>query len=213
MVFAIWYFTECEKKMTATFLQRELKLGSNRTALNILQTLRKAKMLYSKKAEKSESNAETKKLENIVEIKREFIKFHGHSFYILIATEIIGNNIWQIRIQKSEYNNKAQIMEFIKNNVVPYDLVEIDLYPEQNKKRVGIIAELLTADDVGTEYHKLIKRSSYEYRFTNKALNSFLSYMNNNFPKDEFEQGCKQYSLNTASKDVSLSFEELLMLF
>lgn len=68
----------------------------------------------------------------------------------------------------------------------------------------------MTADDVGTEYHKLIKRSSYEYRFTNKALNSFLSYMNSNFPKDEFEQGCKQYSLNTASKDVSLSFEELL---
>ncbi len=34
--------------------------------------------------------------------------------------------------------------------------------------------------------------------------------MNSNFPKDEFEQGCKQYSLNTASKDVSLSFEELL---
>lgn len=101
-------------------------------------------------------------------------------------------------------------MEFIKNNVVPYDLVEIDLNPEQKKKRVGIITELLTADDVGTEYHKLIKRSSYEYRFTNKVLNSFLSYMNSNFPKDEFEQGCKQYSLNTASKDVSLSFEELL---
>lgn len=49
-----------KRKMTATFLQRELKLGSNRTALNILQTLRKAKMLYSKKTEKSESNAETK---------------------------------------------------------------------------------------------------------------------------------------------------------
>lgn len=140
-------------------------------------------------------------------------KFHGHSFYILIATEIIGNNIWQIRIQKSEYNNKAQIMEFIKNNVVPYDLAEIDLYPEQKKKRVGIITELLTADDVGTEYHKPIKRSSYEYRFTNKVLNSFLSYMNSNFPKDEFEQGCKQYSLNTASKNVPLSFEDLLMLF
>lgn len=46
--------------MTATFLQMELKLESNRTALNILQTLRKAKMLYSKKTEKSESNAETK---------------------------------------------------------------------------------------------------------------------------------------------------------
>lgn len=101
-------------------------------------------------------------------------------------------------------------MEFIKNNVVPYDLVIIDLNPEQKKKRVGIITELLTADDVGTEYHKLIKMSSYEYRFTNKVLNSFLSYMNSNFPKDEFEQGCKHYSLNTASKDVSLSFEELL---
>lgn len=48
-------------------------------------------------------------------------------------------------------------MEFIKNNVVPYDLAEIDLNPEQKKKRVGIITELLTADDVGTEYHKLIK--------------------------------------------------------
>lgn len=39
-------------------------------------------------------------------------------------------------------------MEFIKNNVVPYDLVEFDLNPEQKKKRVGIITELLTADDV-----------------------------------------------------------------
>lgn len=214
---AIWYFTECEKKMTAAFLQRELKLGSNRTALNILQTLRKAKTLCTKKAEKSKSNAETKKLENIVEIKREFIKFHGQSFYILIATEIIGNDIGQIRIQKSEYNNKAQIMEFIKNNVVPYDLVESNLNPEQKKRRVGIITQLLTPDDMGTEYNKLIKSSSYEYHFTNKVLNSFLTYMNSKCPKDKFEQGCKRYcmlynrkSLNAASKDVSVSFEELL---
>lgn len=45
-----------------------------------------------------------------------------------------------------------------------------------------------------------------------KCLTVF-SLMNSNFPKDEFEQGCKQYSLNTASKNVSLSLEELLMLF
>ena len=180
-------------------LQKELELGSNRTALNILGKLKKVRY-----------TTRTEKLEHTVEIRQEIINFHGQKFSVLIATEVIGNAIGQIRIQKSDYHNKAQIIEFIKNNVVPYELVETDLSPEQKKKKIGIVTPLLTHEDIGTDYNKLIKNPLYEYRFTKKVLTNFTAWMNNKCPKDKFEQGCKRYCMLHNSKFVSMPFEELL---
>lgn len=196
---AIWLVAEYGKKATADMLQKELELGSNRTALNILSKLKKVRY-----------TTRTEKLEHTVEIRQEIINFHGQKFSVLIAAEVIGNAIGQIRIQKADYHNKAQIMEFIKNNVVPYELVETDLSSEQKKKKVGIVTPLLTHEDMGTDYTKLIKNPLYEYRFTKKVLTNFTAWMNNNCPKDKFEQGCKRYCMLHNSKFVSMPFEELL---
>lgn len=196
---AIWLVAEYGKKATADMLQKELELGSNRTALNILSKLKKVRY-----------TTRTEKLEHTVEIRQEIINFHGQKFSVLIATEVIGNAIGQIRIQKADYHNKAQIMEFIKNNVVPYELVETDLSPEQKKKKVGIVTPLLTHEDIGTDYNKLIKNPLYEYRFTKKVMTNFTAWMNNKCPKDKFEQGCKRYCMLHNSKLVSMPFEELL---
>lgn len=85
---AIWIVAEYGRKATADMLQRELELGSNRTALSILNKIKKAR--YTTK---------TVKLEHTVEINRETIKFHGQALPLLIAVEAIGNAIGQIRIQ------------------------------------------------------------------------------------------------------------------
>lgn len=196
---AIWFVAEYGKKVTANMLQRELELGSNRTALNILTKLKKARYTTM-----------TEKLAHTVEISQEIIHFHGQSVTVLIAAEVIGNAIGQIRIQKAEYHNKAQIMKFIENNVMPYDLVESDLSPEQKKKKVGIVTQLLSQEDMGRSYNKLIKNPSYNYRFTNKVLTNFKTWMDNKCPKDKFEQGCTRYCMLHNSKIISMSFEELL---
>ena len=179
---AIWIVAEYGRKATADMLQRELELGSNRTALSILNKIKKAR--YTTK---------TVKLEHTVEINRETIKFHGQALPLLIAVEAIGNAIGQIRIQQADCNSKVQIIEFIKENVVPYSLVKTDLTTEQKKKNVGIVTPLLMQEDMGSEYHQLIKNPLYEYRFTKKVLNSFTAWMNNKCPRDRFEHGCKLY--------------------
>lgn len=195
---AIWLIAEYGKNATADMLQKELRLGSNRTALNILKKLKKA--INTTKVER---------LEHTVEINQRLINFNGQKFYVLIAAEVMGNAIGQIRIQKTD-NNKAQIMQFVENNVVPYDLVESDLSPEQKKKKVGIVTQLLSQEDMGNDYNKLIKNPSYEYRFTDKVFIKFNSWIWDKHLKDNFEQACKQYCMLHNRKFVSVSFEELL---
>ena len=196
---AIWIVAEYGRKATADMLRRELELGSNRTALSILNKIKKAR--YTTK---------TEKLEHTVEINRETIKFHGQALPVLIAVEVIGNAIGQIRIQQVDCNNKAQIIEFIKENVVPYSLVKTDLTAEQKKKNVGIVTPLLMQEDIGSEYNRLVKDPLYEYRFTRKVLNSFTAWMNNKCQRDGFEYGCKKYCVKHNSNLVSMPFEELL---
>ncbi|MBO4693238.1 MAG: transposase [Clostridia bacterium] len=196
---AIWLFAEYGKKVTADMLQNELELGSNRTALSIIKKLKKAKL-----------TTKIKKLGHTVEITQHPFDFRGQKIYVLVATEIIGNALGQIRIQKSEYRNKTQIIDFIKNNVLPYDLFINDLKPEQKKKQVGIVTQLLTQEDMGSDYNKLIKSPSYQYRFTKKVLYNFKDWMYMKCPKDKFEQGCKIYCVIHNSKYISMTFEELL---
>lgn len=195
----IWLVSEYGKKITADMLQKELELGSNRTALSILGKLRKASAIKT-----------ADKLANTVEVKKEFIIFHGQKFFILTAVEVIGSSIGQIRIQKADHNNKEQITEFIRNNIMPYDLVVTDLSPEQKKKKVGIVTPLPIQREIEADYNRIVKSPMYTYRFTGKVRNDFTVWANNKCPKDKFEQGCKRYCMQHNGKYVHITFEELL---
>lgn len=197
---AIWLLSESGQHITADILQKELKLGSNRTALKMLKTLKNARRIINK----------TVKLEYAVELRQEFISFYGKRIPILIAAEINNNAVRQIRIQEVSYHNKTEIINFIKNNIVPYDCVQTNLSPEEKKKEIGIVTQLLSHDDIGDNYNKLIKSPLYEYRYTREVFNNFNKWLNTKRPKYEFEKYCKVFCALQNSKFVSISFEELL---
>lgn len=195
----IWLIAESGKRVTADTLQDELNLGSNRTALRMLKILRAAQCITNR----------TVKLEHMVEISQNTIKFRGERVPILIAVEINGNTIRQIHIQKMEYN-KAKIKDFIKNYIVPYDSVLTDLSPEEKKKTVGIVTPLLIQGEMGGDYNQLIKSPSYQYRHTRKVCSNFSEWINRYCPKDKFEQGCKMFCALHNRKFITMSFEEIL---
>lgn len=195
---AIWLIAKYGTKITSTVLQEKLELGSNRTALNMLKTINKSRY-----------TTVTKKLEHTVEINHFTVKIGAQNIPIIIAAEIIGTTIGQIRIAKINLSEKAKIAQFIKDNIEPYDLIVCNYDTETKRKKIGIVAEWAIQECIGTEYNKITKMPLYEYRFTKKVYTAFSAWVRK-YPLDKFDVACKRYCDIHNTKFVSMSFKELL---
>ncbi len=195
---AIWLIAKYGTKITSAVLQEKLELGSNRTALNILNTIKKSRY-----------TTVTKKLEHTVELNHFTVKIVTQNIPIVIAVEIIGNTIGQIRIARISLSEKEKIAHFIKDNITPYDLIDCDYDTETKRKKIGIVANWAFQDCIGAEYNRITKLSLYEYRYTKKVYSDFSAWVRK-YPPDKFDVACKRYCDIHNTKFVSMPFEELL---
>ncbi len=195
---AIWLIAKYGTKITSSVLQEKLGLGSNRTALNILNTIKKSRY-----------TTVTKKLEHTVELNHFPIKTKTQNVNIIVAVEIIGNTMGQIRIARISPDEKEKIVQFIKDNITPYDLIECEYDTETKRKKIGIVAYYRLQQCIGAEYNKITKLPLYEYRFSNKVKTDFSAWVKE-CPPDKFDVTCKHYCDIHNTKFVSMPFEELL---
>ena len=117
-------------EMNSQKLMKELKIGSNRTALSMMHKLRSI-MIYPV----------LDKLQGSVELFTTDIKIHNKSFFIAIADELVDKKIGRIRIEIIRRGFKEDLVEFIKKCIVPGSILihkEVGLYnhPQINNKYI-----------------------------------------------------------------------------
>lgn len=190
---AIWLVAKHGKKATVAMLQKELELGSNRTAIRMLKILRRARYTYK-----------TEKLKAPVEIKDYEAKLNGKIIRVIVAAEVSNNKIGRICIFRKDYSHKKQLINYIVNNIVP------DTSSENGKYR-GIICPLLSATDfVGTGHQKEYRYEKYDHKLTDKISKRFNAYSKNSATIERFDLACRNFCIRHNSDFYELTFEELL---
>lgn len=89
---AMWWYTSIpRKKRTAAELQRELGLGSNRTALLMFKKMKRARNRFRPRL---------CKLQGTIKVTRTSISFKGQKRNIAIAVEVVNGKAGRIRIEE-----------------------------------------------------------------------------------------------------------------
>lgn len=186
---AIWLVAKYSKKATVAMLQKELELGSNRTAIRMLKILRRAR--YTFKSEK---------LKVPVEITERDAKLNGKLIRIIVIAEVSNNKVGRIGIFRKDHTDKKQIINYIVNNIVP-----------DTKNNRGIISPLLSAVDfVGTEHKKEYRYEKYDGIITDKISNKFNNFNSKSTTIEQFDLACRNFCIRHNSDFYELTFEELL---
>lgn len=189
---AIWLVAKYGKKATVAMLQKELELGSNRTAIRMLKILRRARYTFK-----------TEKLKVPVEITERDAKLNGKLIRIIVIAEVSNNKVGRICIFRKDYTDKKQIINYIVNNIIP-DTTE-------NKNYRGIISPLLSAVDfVGTEHKKEYRYEKYDGIITGKISNKFNDFNSKSTTIERFDLACRNFCIRHNSDFYELTFEELL---
>lgn len=115
---AIWYFTSGKSKLTAHELQEMIKLGSNRTALAMLHTLRELSACSVKAS--SPICIDQEKLQGTVEIYRNQIRTPRGLAAIAFAVEIQKGKVGRIYMSLIEGSFlSSNLNSFVQDNVEP----------------------------------------------------------------------------------------------
>lgn len=94
---AIWLVAKYGKKVTTDMLQKELELGSNRTAIRMLKILRRARYTFK-----------TEKLKVPVEITERDARLNGKLIRIIVIAEVSNNKSGtNLYFKKGQYKPKA----------------------------------------------------------------------------------------------------------
>lgn len=99
---AIWYVTEQPNKVTAVRLQKELGLGSNRSALMMLNKIKCAMQ-----------RPDLDKLQGTVEVDREQIQGYVPRRYLAVAVEISNKKIGRIKAKIIDNTELTSMNDFI----------------------------------------------------------------------------------------------------
>lgn len=182
---AMWYISEQRRKVTAAELQRELDLGSNRTALSML-----------KKLERAMYRPRLTRLKGEVEISIHDIKIGSATYRIIVALEKSGNNIHRVRIRQLQNKDFADIELFISQCIEPMSTIT-----HRHKK----IQDLNLSD----EYKKILKAQSYKFTRANAVLNKLNAWLNNYPLKMELPKRLNFFCTIVNSSHTPIEFEEL----
>ncbi|MBE6574432.1 MAG: transposase [Ruminococcaceae bacterium] len=101
---AIWYASAQENKLTVAFLQKELNLKSNRTALSMINKLDRIMI-----------RPILHRLHGNIEIITTDIRVKNQYLHFAIAVEVNNNRIGRIRIKQINRDNQSDIVEFVNS--------------------------------------------------------------------------------------------------
>lgn len=191
---AIWYVNMQKGLTTAKGLQTELKLGSNRTALSILNKI-KAEMFTT---DESKIN---RYLDGTIDICIKEFQENNNTISLLVAVEVKNRKKDHIRIyQMPEYSTKVY-HEFITNNIACGSTIR---KAEGNYK---------LTNDLKNYFFKTSEMEHYKAPYANSVYSDFQKYY-----KKKLEMNCNisvsaiieiyTYWTNSITNDIT--FDEIL---
>ncbi len=190
---AIWYITSNKEKLTATALQHQLGLGSNRTALSMLKKIRYA-MFSTKQV----------KLKGKIELYQEYNYSEKNKLNILlIAVEINNKKIGRIKLKRVDSRDYKEINDFVETNIENGSVIYC-------KKWHGI------SDLVSKGYICKVKTDRYTFPYSNKIKNKFKSWLKENCNNNKIRISYNVYACNAFCKEFNKyklipTFDELLI--
>jgi len=178
---AIWYVTSQTNKVKASELQRVLGLGSNRTALKMLNKIRCA-MLCS----------DVGQLHGTVEVGRQQIRGTNPRKYLAVAVEVAHTKAGQIRAGIVNDTSFESMNEFVKKCVAPGSIIQSDCWDGRNQEMNQI-------------YTYRQRLETYEFPYADKVFQIFFNVTGNE-TAEYFDAYCARYN----SQKAKITFEALL---
>lgn len=192
---AMWYITSSNEKVTATKLQKDLGIGSNRTVLQMLKKLNYAKSINN---DRKVIEKDYTKLQGTVEISRKSIKTPKTAIPVAVAVEVIDKKIGRVKADTIDSLYSDKLNSFIMNNIeVGSTLICSGWNNFDELKEKGYI-------------HKQ-KEHKYTFKYAESILLKLQNYLNNDKNQanisDCLESFCAEYN---HPQKTTLTFEELV---
>lgn len=146
---AIWYVTEQPDKVTAVKLQKELGLGSNRTALMMLNKMKRAML-----------RPDMGQLQGTVEVNREQIQGCKPRRYLAVAVEISNKKIGRIKAKIIDNTDPESMNDFIKDCVEEGSTIISNYWDGRDKM-------------MNQRYTYEAKLETYEFPYADKVFRMF----------------------------------------
>ncbi len=181
---AMWYISEQRRKVTAAELQRELNLGSNRTALSMLKKLERA--MYRRRLTK---------LKGTVEVSTHNMKIGATTHLLIFAMEMNGKNVQRIRIRQFEKEDPMDVPNFVDDCIVPNSTIQ---------HRNWALQKLVLYN----EYEMVLKPQTYEFTRAKKVFNKLKAWLNNYPLKMELSKRLDFFCTIVNSSKTPIEFEE-----
>lgn len=141
--------------VTASYLQKELSIGSNRTALHIFHKL-KLIMIYPV----------LEKLQGNVEIITTDILIANKKVFVAIAVEVNHQKIGRIRIVPIARGVRTDIVDFIDSCIKSGSTI---IHREEN----------ISIFELYEDYTKVLKTERYNFSCTQRVVNKLNSWLRN----------------------------------
>lgn len=181
---AMWYVSQ-NNRVSAHELQKELELGSNRTALTMLNKINRARIRFV-----------LEKLQGTVEIYRTTIRLHK-SITIVLAVETNHKKIGRIRLGTIENVNSEGINLFVKNCVQPQSSIISTTW--------NGYAKLMKQG-----YIQGKRISTYDFRRAKRVCSKLEQWLYTLEPTENITEYLDWYCMMFNSLKSDISFEELL---
>lgn len=152
---AIWHISSQPMLVTASYLQKELSIGSNRTALHIFHKL-KLIMIYPV----------LEKLQGNVEIITTDILIANKKVFVAIAVEVNHQKIGRIRIAPIARGVRTDIVDFIDSCIESESTI---IHREEN----------ISIFELYEDYTKVLKTERYNFSCTQRVVNKLNSWLRN----------------------------------
>lgn len=143
----IWYVSTNPNGITASKLQQELNLGSNRTALSMLHKIKRAMICTSLDT-----------LKGTVELVTTDLKVIDKKAFVAFAVEIRNRRIGRIRVKRVDRTHPLDLVEFVDGCIEPNSTI---IHREI----------LLRGVYLYEDYTQAIKPTTYSFSCTQKVRN------------------------------------------
>lgn len=183
---AIWYISSKPNDITASELQKDIGVGSNRTALLMFHKIKSAMICST-----------LDKLQGTVEVVVKDIRVFNKNVFIATAVEIDNRKIGRIRMKTISRENPMELVDFIDeciegNSTIVYNL--------------PVLANLLFCEN----YIFIKKPYTYSFSKTQRVINIMRNWLSDNYIKGELTSYLNEFCMRVNSLKTKIEFYDLL---
>lgn len=186
---AAWYISSNPNEVSAVELQKDLALGSYRTALLMINKLKHAML-----------RTELCKLKGTIEVSVTVVRLYAQknkTAFLAIATETDGKKVGRIRVNKIDYSSPEELNRFIEDVVEPGSkIIAKDVLDYVRLAAKGYIAAN--------------RADTYIFRYTSQIQNKIQAVLKNASNEIPLDQQLNEYCAFFNSQKTPIAFDELI---